>query len=358
MSRSRRANPDWSAVAERLASAVPVLRFDADVRRWIERAGRSKKNWYVALSGGADSVALLLLLWAHWPRRRGRLRVLHFDHRLRGAAAARADREFCRRLCAALHVKLTVGQSERRNTQRQTSDLPAAISEAHARAERMAFLHNHADVLWLGHHQDDVAETILMRLSRGSGAAGLSAPRPVQRLGGKCVHLRPLLGLKKSEIVRQLSAAGGIWQDDSSNTTDRYFRNRVRRRVIPAWIRAAERDAIAGAARSRQLLEEDDTALERWLDEIDYLAGHRELRLDAMAGKPRAIVRRAVHRWLIAQNATINVSRQAIEALIDAVERGAPTRHSLGPEQFAVIRNGRLKFENRKSPGKFQRGVN
>ena len=355
---NRRRKIDWPAVAERIRATLPVARMDPAVRRWIEEASRSRRPWHVALSGGADSVTLLLFLWVHWPKRRSSLRALHFDHRLRGTAAANADREFCRHLCAALKVKLVVGRWARPARRRGTCALPPFIGETQARAERMAFFHRHAAVLWLGHNQDDVAETMVMRLARGSGAGGLSAPRPVQRLTDGCVHLRPLLGVKKAEIVRILQTAGGNWREDATNSTDWYFRNRVRNRVIPAWVNAAERDAIAGAARSRELLEEDDTALEAWLDELDPIGSKRELWLDALAGKPRAIVRRAVHRWLIAQPAVINVSRQAVDSLIAAVVAAKPTRHSLGHEQFAVIRDRHLKFENRKSPRKFQRGVN
>src|SRR5690349_7005762 len=98
------AQRNWRWRAEKFASVLPRARFHAGVLDWA--AGRSQREmWSVAFSGGADSLALLLLLWAHWPERRGRLQALHFDHRLRGRESS-GDAAFCRRVCAALGVKL------------------------------------------------------------------------------------------------------------------------------------------------------------------------------------------------------------------------------------------------------------
>jgi tRNA(Ile)-lysidine synthase len=183
-----------------------------------------------------------------------------------------------------------------------------------------------------------------MRLARGSGTAGLAAPRPAQAMPGGRWHLRPLLTLQKAEIVSALRQAGAAWREDASNAGGDYFRNRVRRDVLPAWQQAAERDALGGAALSRELLEEDDTALEAWLAEVRPLAADGSLSLDKIAGKPRALVRRALHRWLLAQPATIRISRQAFDALLRDVQSGRTTRHSLGRDGFAVIGKGRLRF--------------
>lgn len=288
----------------------------------------------MAFSGGADSLALLLLVWAHWPERRRALRALHFDHRLRGGES-RADAAFCRRVCRGLGVTLATGAWK--------AAQPDA-SEGEARAARMAFLERHARIVWFGHQQDDIAESMLMRLARGSGTGGLAAPRPVQRMPGGRVHLRPLLGLKKQEIVAALRAAGATWREDSSNAGQRFFRNRIRAAVLPAWTEAAQRDALAGAARSRQLLEEDDAALEAWLDDLKPFASNGALRLGRLAGKPRGLLRRALHRWLAAEPRAGALSRQAFEALLAALERGQTTRHSLGRQGFAVTDGDELRF--------------
>jgi tRNA(Ile)-lysidine synthase len=338
---------NWRDVADKLAAALPRERLHPAVRAWAERAS-PRVRWAVALSGGADSVATLLLVWAHWPARRSRLRALHFDHQLRGRES-RADAEFCRRLCAALKIEFATARWTRAHR---------GASEAEAREARMSFFEKQARVLWLGHQQDDVAETMLMRLARGSGSGGLAAPRPVQAMPGRRIHLRPMLALKKVEIIAALEAAGAVWREDATNLGADFFRNRVRLQVMPAWAGAAQRDAVAGAARSRALLEEDDRALDAWLDELAPIGRAGELLVTALAGKPRAILRRALHRWLLRQRGAGDLSRAAFDALLDAVAAGISTRHSLGREGFAVIRAGVLRFERGKVSCKFQRPVN
>jgi tRNA(Ile)-lysidine synthase len=348
----RRPRIDWPAVAERLAQEVPRERLDPAVRAWADEASL-RSAWHVALSGGADSVALVLLVWAHWPERRSRLCALHFDHRLRGAES-RADARFCSALCRGLRItfKEEVWRRPRGEAHR------ASVSEAEAREARLAFFDRHARALWLGQNQDDVAETLLMRLARGSGAGGLSAPRPVQPVGEGRLRLRPLLRLRKNEIVTTLRAAGGSWREDRTNTESHYFRNRIRRDVLPAWDEAARRDAVAGAARTRELLEEDDRALESWVDQLAPIGASGDLLLRRLAGQPRAVLRRALHRWLLQIRPRVDLSRQAFDALLQAVENGKPTRHSLGVELFAALKGGRLTVEVGKRRARFQRRVN
>src|SRR5581483_7295648 len=121
---------------------------------------------------------------------------------LRGRAS-REDARFCARVCAALGLRLV--------SEVWMQARPGA-GEAEARAARLAFFARQARVVWLGHQQDDVAETMLMRLARGSGLGGLAAPRPVQAMPGGRVHLRPLLTLSKQAIAAHLRAAGAAWR--------------------------------------------------------------------------------------------------------------------------------------------------
>ena len=334
--------------AARLAALIPRHRLDPAVLAWAETAS-PRVRWSIALSGGADSLALLLLVWAHWPERRRTLQALHFVHRLRGAESSR-DAFFCRRICRALGVAFVADRWK---------NAPRDASEADARAARMTFFEQHARVVWLGHQQDDIAESMLMRLARGSGAGGLAAPRPVQRLPRKRVHLRPLLTLKKQEIVAALDVVKVPWREDSSNAGSRFFRNRVRLQVVPAWTEAAQRDALAGAARSRLLLEEDDAALETWLEEISPPSRDDTLRLAPFVRKPRALLRRALHRWLAGERRAGDISRAAFDALLGALVEGKQTRHSLGRQGFAVTNGNVLRFEPTGKRGrKFHRPAN
>lgn len=349
MSKQTTRRIDWPAVAAAVAARLPhtalhpaaMRRARAEFLREKRRGGRPAR-WALAVSGGADSLALLLILWAEGPGRWGRdFVVLHFNHRQRGRAAA-ADARFCQAVCRALGVTCVVGRWAR---------APKEAGEAAARAARHAFFaqemkRRRLRLLWLAHQQEDIAETMLMRLARGSGTAGLAAPRPVQATGDGRLHLRPLLTLRKAELVAALRAAGATWCEDVTNRGRAFFRNRVRHSVIPAWRQAAGRDAEAGAALSRELLEEDDQALESWVDRVAPLR-RRALDLGRLQGAPRAVVRRALHRWLLAVRPETDLSRQGFTILLAAVERGTATRFSLGRTGFAVIRGGKLVFSNR-----------
>ena len=222
-------------------------------------------------------------------------------------------------------------------------------SEAEARAVRHDFFAREmkrlkSRALWLAHQQDDIAESMLMRLARGSGLGGLAAPRPVQSTGDGRTRLRPLLTLKKSELVAALRQTGVAWREDSSNARGAHFRNRIRHSVLPGWTQSAGRDALAGAALSRERLEEDEQALDLWAEVVAPLDRAGRLDLQTLTGMPRAITRRALHRWLLALKQPADLSRQGFELLLMAVEQNKPTRFSLGRNGFAVIRQDRLVF--------------
>ncbi len=345
MTRARQSKPNWPAVAAAFVAQIThadlhseaMLRALAEHRKETRGGGRASR-WALAFSGGADSLALLLLFWAEGPGRWGRDFVaLHFNHRLRGRAAD-ADEKFCREVCIALGITFVAGRWNR---------APQRASEAEARTARMDFFRREMKrrklrLLWLAHQQDDIAETMLMRLARGSGAGGLAAPRPVQAMEEGRLHLRPMLTLKKTEIVSALKKAGAIWREDASNASADHFRNRVRHAVIPAWQKAAGRDAQAGAALTRELIAEDDAALEAWVDRVGLLK-RGVLDVTGCKDLPRAVVRRALHRWLLTVRPETDLSRQGFAALLSALERGKDTRFSLGTG-FAVIRRGQLRF--------------
>lgn len=321
----------WQQRATRLAARFALSDLHPKPFQWVE--GCPKARWAVAFSGGADSLALLLLLWAHFPGRRATLVALHFNHRLRGAASF-ADERFCRRVCESLGIRFRCGR---------WAEAKRGTSEAAARAARHAFFESElsdlrASSLWLGHQQDDIAETMLMRLARGSGTAGLAAPRPVNRMPGCRVHLRPLLRLKKAVLVDALRAENIPWREDGTNSADVYLRNRMRATALPAWIEASHgRDALAGAALSRDLLEEDDNALEAWLDSLAPIAKNGSLNLRRLSQKPRGLVRRALHRWLMISKEPVSLSRQSFNTLLEAVMSGRSTRHSVGTHRFVKV---------------------
>jgi tRNA(Ile)-lysidine synthase len=197
----------------------------------------------LALSGGADSVALLHVLRALGPRFGYRLAAAHLNHRLRGAESDR-DEAFVRDLCATFGFELIV---ERAN------DLdPAAPNlEERAREIRRSFLTAAAHRIGASrvataHHADDQAETVMLRLLRGAGAAGLGAMAETAPLAETGVTIvRPMLGVWRREILRYLDSIGARYVSDSSNADRSFLRNRVRSELIPAL----ERDYAPGVSR-------------------------------------------------------------------------------------------------------------
>jgi tRNA(Ile)-lysidine synthase len=183
-------------------------------------------SYAVACSGGADSVALLLACEAAGA---GQPHVVHLNHQTRGAESD-ADAAFVEALARRLLVPYTVATLA--DVLPELRDRPANASALY-RAARLALFarvcrqHGLSGVL-LAHHADDQAETVLHRLLRGSGAAGLGGMSAATTVGGVRV-LRPLLGVRRHELRDYLRARGQGWRDDPSNASDRYFRNRLRK---------------------------------------------------------------------------------------------------------------------------------
>lgn len=183
-------------------------------------------RWAIGVSGGADSVALLLLL-ADRPDLS--LHVVHLDHQLRGADST-ADAALVAELAARLGKPCTI--ATRNEIDRDIPHLPANPS-ARYRLLRLAFFrrvtkqHGLAGVI-LAHHADDQAETILLRLLRGSGPAGLRGMAGRARIGGLTI-LRPALNLRRATLREVLTRVGQPWRDDLSNQSDSYLRNRLRK---------------------------------------------------------------------------------------------------------------------------------
>ena len=183
-----------------------------------------------AVSGGADSMALLLLLRALQPEFGYTLSACHVNHGLRGTAADR-DEAFVRQSCGALGVPLRVFHAAELA---DTVDAPPPhAGEDWARRLRYAcferLCEEGIDAVATAHTANDQAETLLLRLARGTGLHGAAGIRP--RRG---CYLRPLLCLNRADTEAVCRAAGQTWVTDETNETDAYARNRLRRAALPA----------------------------------------------------------------------------------------------------------------------------
>jgi tRNA(Ile)-lysidine synthase len=184
----------------------------------LDRLGVSGATLGVAVSGGADSVFLLhALRTVH----RGRLVVLHVNHGLRGAASDE-DEAFVRRLAGALQCEVARGEPVEGNCEQFCRE---------ERLRRFAAWRAAGVVDWIatGHTASDQAETVLLRLLRGTGPTGLRGVLPRTRSG----LIRPLLGASREAVRDYLTRQGLAWREDASNEDPRFLRNRVRRELLP-----------------------------------------------------------------------------------------------------------------------------
>lgn len=201
----------------------------------------------VGLSGGADSTALLLGCAERWP---SQVRAIHVHHGLQSAADA--FERHCTDLCARLRVPLQVQRVDARHAPGQSPEDAARI--ARYKAFEALALDGKAlgaiQSIALAHHADDQVETLLLALSRGGGVAGLAAMPAFWQRGGLDWH-RPLLAVPGAEMRAWLQARGQAWVEDPSNQDERYTRNRIRARLLPALEAAFPqfRDTFARSAR-------------------------------------------------------------------------------------------------------------
>jgi len=207
------------------------LPLENQVQRTVAKYGMlcQGEKVLVAVSGGADSMALLHCLHRLAPRRHLTLAVAHLNHRLRGEESD-LDEAFVREACAKLELPFF---SEVFDVGNKAVAAKQNLEEA-ARKVRYEFLRRtagrlEAQKIAVGHSLDDQAETVLMRFLRGSGTEGLSAIYPV--VDG--LVIRPLLECKRAKILDYLKIQGISFREDASNLDLKYRRNRVRRELIP-----------------------------------------------------------------------------------------------------------------------------
>lgn len=282
--------------------------------RDLERIAPESGALGLAVSGGPDSLALLLLAVAALP---GRVAAATVDHQLRPGSAAEAleVEHICERL-GCPHTILTVDVRGGGNG-----------VQGEARRARYAAMAGWArragvDALATGHHQEDQAETLLMRAARGAGVGGLGAIRPL-RMEGDLRIVRPLLGWSKAELVRLVADAGIAPAEDPSNHDPRFDRTRFRR-----LLRDHPELEPARLARSASACREADEALD-WAaagliaERVRSASG--ECTVDA-SGLPREFKRRLLAHAVAQLRGALGLADLPsidLEGLLSALEDGA-----------------------------------
>jgi len=277
----------------------------------------------VGLSGGPDSVALAAILAELARGRRGwKITLAHLNHGLR--RTARHDETFVTQLAASWELPLVARRVRVRQIARGRG---LGIEEA-ARAARYEFLESvalevGADFVAVGHHQDDQAETVLMNFLRGAavrGLAGMPDRRPI-RPGSPVTLVRPLLDVRRDELLDYLAARGLEWMEDETNRSTKMRRNRVRQELLPML----EREFAPGLSRRLVLLAENLRAAE------ELLAGRA-------AAAWEAAVTSATDRAVEFRLATLRDEGRAVsgELLMAAMERLGAGRGELTAEHLSA----------------------
>jgi len=319
------------------------------IRRTIRRHGLCPggTRLLIGLSGGSDSVALVLLLQELAETDGFTVASLaHLNHRLRCSSAR--DEAFCRDFATRVGLPLIV-ESIDVGSYAQTQRL--SLEDA-ARRLRYDFLHRaaesaSADRIAVGHTRDDQAETFLLKLIRGAGLTGLGGVYPSR---GQVI--RPLLETGRADLRRYLESRGQEWIEDETNEDIANPRNRIRHNVLPELDRAAAAPSSPAIARAAAIVREDG----QWLDELASrrfealavrTAAGLEIDTEQLSAEPRPLRRRIVREALrlVAPNREIGVDH--VDAALEVAtgeSAGADlpgARVELRRGKMVLVRQGR-----------------
>jgi tRNA(Ile)-lysidine synthase len=259
-------------------------------------------RYVAAISGGVDSVVLLHML-KDVPG--VKLTVAHYDHGIRPDSAE--DRKLVQELAATYGLPFVY----------HTGQLGPTASEAQAREVRYKFLHHvrqasGADAVITAHHQDDMLETAVLNLLRGTGRRGLSALKSTNTVQ------RPLLHVPKKELLRYATEQGLNWREDSTNSDTKYLRNHVRHHILSRFAEA-DREVLLNMVRQA-------TELNKLIEceVVNYL--HVQPSLDALDRQgfimlPHIVAREVMAQWL-SEQAEAELTRRMLERLVVAAKTG------------------------------------
>lgn len=304
----------------------------------------------LALSGGADSVALLCLLLEEKARYPFVLSCAHVEHGIRGEVSLE-DAAFVQALCQEKNLPLYMAQVDAPGYARAQG---CGLEEA-ARTLRYNFLYRTAktigaDVIALAHHAGDQAETVLMHAMRGSDLRGLCAMR---LRSGQLI--RPLLDVSPQELRTYLASIGQTWREDASNADPAYLRNRIRHRILPE-MECGMPGAGQALCRLSRAAQRDEDYFEQQLDALNLQwipltdgAAVRKAQLVGLhpAVLSRALVRMIAHAGIAPQPSCIIEEIAAALGRQDAVVNLTGGAHAVSGDRYlCAVRAGEPELED------------
>lgn len=328
----------------------------------------------VGLSGGADSVGLLLVLWKLRETFQISLRALHVHHGLRGAEADR-DAAFSRMLCERLEVPF---YEFRIDAAKEALDRKCSVEEAGRQARYR--LYEETALAWekemypdltsenagrkeaaaarvhiaTAHHADDNAETVLFNLFRGSGLTGLSGIAPVR---GRII--RPLLWAQRSEIQTWLRQQGQDWVEDSTNQESEYSRNWLRNELLPAVEERLNAQAVRHIDQAGRRIRQADAYLEEVAEEwLQKHAPDGKADAGALAEQAEIVQGYIVRRLFLKSKMPLrDVTETHVQAVRELLHQGTGKSISLPHGFRAVNIYGFLEVRPLSHPGERKGGL-
>jgi len=265
-------------------------------------------RYLVAVSGGRDSVALL-----HWLIDSGykKLIVCHLNHKLRGRASD-ADARFVEKLADKYTADFATDSTNVRGlAAKKKLSIETAAREARYKFFAQVSDRRRCRTIFLGHHADDVVETFLINLFRGSGTSGLASIREVSRRRINSVNLtivRPFLETWRNEIDRYVRARRLKFREDTSNNDLNPLRNRIRQRVVPYLEKSLGRNIRQSIWRAAMIATEEEV----WIANQVPNSIAAKLEVQKLRDLPVAIQRRTILQWLRKQD-VVNVGFDVVE---------------------------------------------
>ncbi len=296
------------------------------------------KKVYVGFSGGADSLALLLILHHFAEECNYKLIAIHCEHGIRGDESLR-DMEFCRNFCVERRIELQIYQLEV-----PEKKLPSESIESCARRlrhevfEKIAFLNGATETfVALGHHRDDAMENLFLRIFRGGNSSSLVNLKEFSQLKN-VIYFRPLLPFSKLEIIDFLRQNGvQKFCSDFTNDDNSYLRNFVRNEVI-SKLKAAFPESYEGIYRSYQALSDDAAYLEKLaMTEFEKIKNCDSIESDFYRGVDKSLLIRILRYYLSCRVGEEFIPNHAwIKKFIDILNSGdnAPKKIELTSKFF------------------------
>lgn len=300
----------------------------------------------VAYSGGADSTALLLACVHRWP---GQVTAIHVHH---GLQAAGDDFErHCQRVCAALDVPLVVQKVDAHHAPGQSPEAAARHARYMALEVIATIKNGHAAIqtIAIAQHADDQIETLLLALSRGAGLPGVSAMVAQWQRGG-LTYVRPLLNVTGADIRSWLQAQGASFIEDPSNTDERYTRNRIRARLMPALQACFPQFRDTFARSSRHAAQAQALLSEVAAEDLARVGVPPEIRALQALSQPR--LANLLRHWLLRVHQVTPATAQLDELMAQLLAcrtRGHQLHLKVG-HGYCVRRGKDLDWYNPKSP--------